>query len=226
MIRHKWILFATFVLGVSGQLTAQEVPGGDPNAPAPPPPGVDKYYWDLAQSKDAKDRPVKSMAERYLNLVKVQEWSDLSGKFRTIARYVKHDPNMTTVTIESIKGRGADRTTKEVTVPVDKLSKICQSRLRQIDTVQKKIKEMAPPKPGENGVLPGATGEFPGGEVASAPGPEGGPSAPMPPAAPEPDPSAAEPDPLGFAEVVLTPPVPPGGEAPPPGGEQPPAVPN
>ena len=106
------------------------------------------------------------MAERYLNLVKVQEWSDLSGKFRTIARYVKHDPNLTTVTIESIKGRGADRTTKEVTVPVDKLSKICQSRVRQIDIVQKKIKEMSPPKPGENGVLAGVPGEIPGGELA------------------------------------------------------------
>ena len=99
--------------------------------------------------KDPKDRALKSMAERYVNLVKVQEWSDLSGKFRTVAQYVKHDPNFTTVTIESVKGRGAERTTKEVTVPVDKLSKTCQSRVRQIDTMQKKIKEMAKAKPGE-----------------------------------------------------------------------------
>jgi hypothetical protein len=224
------IVFA-LVLAACGSARAQEVPGADPNAPAPPPPGVDKYYWDLAQSKDPKDRLVKSHAERYLNLVKVQEWSDLSGKFRTIARYVKHDPNLTTVTIESVKGRGAERTTKEVTVPVDKLSKNCQSRVKQIDTMQKKIKEMAPPKPGENGVLAGVPGEVPGGELASAPGPEGGPSAPMPqpPTAPEPDPSASEPDPLGFAEVELTPPVPPGppgGEGLPPGGEQPPVTPN
>jgi hypothetical protein len=219
----------TFALALSvcGIARAQEVPGGDPNATAPPPPGVDKYYWDLAQSKDPKDRAVKSMAERYLNLVKAQEWSDLSGKFRTIARYVKHEPDLSKVTIESIKGRGAERTTKEVSVPVDKLSKICQSRVRQIDIVQKKIKEMSPPKPGENGVLAGVPGEIPGGELASAPGPEGAPpSAPMPqpPTAPEPDPSASEPDPLGFAEIVLTPPVPPGGEAPPPG--ELPAAPN
>lgn len=196
---------------------AQEGQPNDPNAPAPPPPGVEKYYWDLSQlkePKDQKERSVKSLAERYVVLVKVQEWSDLNGKFRTVASYVKHDANMANVTIETVKGRGAERQTKQVTVPVDKLSKNCQSRVKQIDTLQKKIKELSPPKPGEGGV----PGEVPGGSVAAA-GPEGAAPMPQAPAAPEPDPSANEPDPLGFAEVPLAPPVPPGG-VPPEGAPQ------
>lgn len=188
---------------------AQEGQPNDPNAPTPPPPGVEKYYWDLSQlkePKDQKDRSVKSLAERYVVLVKVQEWSDLNGKFKTVAHYVKHASDLSTVTIETFKGRGADRQTKEVTVPVDKLSKNCQSRVKQIDTLQKKIKELSPPKPGE-GAVPG---EVPGGAVAAA-GPEGAAPMPQAPAVPEPDPSANEPDPLGFAEVPLAPPVPSGG---------------
>ena len=115
-------------------------------------------------------------------------WSDLNGKFRTVASYVKHDANMANVTIETVKGRGAERQTKEVTVPVDKLSKNCQSRVKQIDTLQKKIKELSPPKPGEGGV----PGDVAGGAVAAA-GPEGGAPMPQAPAAPEPDPARTSP---------------------------------
>jgi hypothetical protein len=207
-------LSAFLILGLlSSSALSQERQPNDPNAPAPPPPGIDKYYWDLSQSKEQKDRAVKSLAERYITLVKVQEWNDLNGKFRTVARYVKHTPDLATVTIETVKGRGAERQTKEVTVPVDKLSKNCQSRVKQIDTLQKKIKEMSPPKLGENGAVPG-TGEVPGSPIAGILGPEGAAPMPQTPAAPEPDPSAAESDPLGFAEVPLAPPGPPGGAPP------------
>jgi hypothetical protein len=196
---------------------AQEGGPNDPNN-APPPPGVDKFYWDLSHSKD---RVTKSMAERYIAMIKAQEWSDLSGKFTTIARYVKHEPDLSMVTIESGKGRGTDRVTKEITVPVDKLSKTCQSRVRQIDAMQKKLKELAA-KSTEHGGSPGAPmaderGAEPGAQVA---GPADAP--PMAAAAPEPDPSASEPDPLGFAEL---PDVSPAGPDAGPGSAPPPANP-
>lgn len=189
----------------------------------PPPPGVEKYYWDLAKSND---RVLRSMAERYVGLVKTQEWSDLSGKNKTIAHYVKHDPQLTTVTIRIMRGRGTERTSEDKAVQVDKLSKSCQSRVRQIDIAQKKIKELAT-KLAEEGdsTVPGASGEGPGAPMVDergaepvAAGPEGvaaGPGAP-PAAEPAPDPSELEPDPLGFAEIPLAPPA--GGEP----GEVPP----
>lgn len=220
--RYQCLLTVLFLGTFASAIRSQETPAADANAA--PPPGVDKFYYDLSQSKDPKDRVIKSMAERYLGLVKIQEWSDLSGKFRTVAHYVRHDPNLTTVTIESVKGRGADRTTKEITVPVEKLSKTCQSRVKQIDTMQEKLQEMAKGKPGENGAAPApaASPEAPGGPLPDARGPEGGPPTAAAPPAVEtaPDPSASDPDPLGFAEIAPTPAATasPGPESPPPVG--------
>jgi hypothetical protein len=196
-IISRWLCVAALVGLLSGSTSqAQDFQNGDPNAT--PPPGVDKFYWDLSKSRDAVTR---TLAERYLNTVKLSEWSDLSGKFKTYAKYVKHDPTLTTVTIEIARGRGAERTTEEKTIPVDKLSKTCQSRVRQIDMMQKRLKELAA-KPGENGAVAGA-----GAPMADGPGvdPTATPGVSAPEAAPPvveaPDPSENEPDPLGFAEL-------------------------
>lgn len=202
-------LLTVSCLAVCASSYAQEIPGADRKET--PPPGVDKYYWDLSHSQD---RVIKSLAERYLNATKVQEWTDLSGKFRTVARYVKHEPNLTTVTIEMVRGRGADRTTEQKTVPVDKLSKVCQSRVRQIDAMQKKLKDLVAAQPNENGTpgVPAGPGDPTGDALGAEPGSpvqpaEGAaPSQPTPPAEPVPDPSASEPDPLGFAELPEPPP--------------------
>jgi hypothetical protein len=209
--RLCWLLTVSLLFASAHVSLAQEgrFNPNDPNSVPPPPPGVDKFYWDLAHSQD---RVTKSMAERYLNTIKAQEWSDLSGKFKTIARYVRHTPDLASVTIETGKGRGAERVMKEVTVPVDKLSKTCQSRVRQIDAMQKKLKELAAAsKKGENGAAgapmtdergaePGAPPAGPEAGTGLGPG-EVGPPGSTPPATPEPDPSASEPDPLGFAEL-------------------------
>jgi hypothetical protein len=211
------LLFLSLLVSIAG---AQErIPAGAADANAsPPPPGVDKFYYDLSQLKDPKDRATKSLAERYISLVKTQEWSDLSGNFKTVAYYVKHDPNLTTVTIEIVKGRGTDRKTEQKTVPVDKLSKSCQSRVRQIDAMQKKLKELAATKPGENGAtpVPGEVPENPGAQPIPNEGrPQPG-VGEAPPAA-GPDPSASDPDPLGFAEIQdLGVPLSPGEVPPPP----------
>jgi len=191
------------------------------DTPATPPLGVDKFYFDLLKSDNASTR---ATAERYIGLAKVQEWSDLSGKFKAVAHYVKHEPNLSTVTIAVMKGQGADRSADEKTVPVDKLSKTCQVRVKQIDLLQKKLREMsAKANPGS----PGAPMTDERGVDPNAPtGPDAGPG-PSPPGAGAPEPSASEPDPLGFAEVQLAPPPGPDpGPGPSPGpGPGPPAGP-
>lgn len=207
---------------------ARAQPGSGTEKEEPPPAGVDKYYWDLAK---ADDRVLRSMVDRYVGLVKIREWSDISGKSKIVAHYVKHDPQLTTVTLRIMRGKGAERTSDDKTVPVEKLSKECQSRVKQIDIAQKKIKEMAAKlaKDG-NTTIPASPSETPGAPMANERGAEPGAAGPGPdgpavaaaPSAPQPDPSTLEPDPLGFAEVPITPPAAPGpGELPP--GVQPPA---
>src|SRR2546423_7407787 len=112
------------------QVRAQEAP---PKPGEIAPAGVDKKYFDLSHSKDSK---TKGLAERYLGLVKFQEWGDASGKFTTIARYVSHDPGMSRVKLSVPKGTGKERVMKDVEVEVAKLNKVCQSRLKQIDAIQ------------------------------------------------------------------------------------------
>jgi hypothetical protein len=209
----NWLCLAILLGAIpSSTAQAQELQNNDPNAA--PPPGVEKFYWDLSKSRDGATR---SLADRYLNTTKTQEWSDLSGKFKTFARYVKHDPGLATVTIEISKGRGADKTTDQKTIPVDKLSKSCQSRVRQIDAMQKKLKEMAQTAAASNGgaiTIPGTTTpEGPGADPSTTTPGATGPDTSAP-TAEAPDPSENEPDPLGFAEL---PPVtlPPSGLAPP-----------
>lgn len=234
-VSFRCLLCLTIACLLVNSTYAQErVPlGGSPDAKeTPPPPGVDPLYWKLTK---VKDRSIKATAERYVGLVRPQEWSDASGKFKTLARYVKHDASLASVTIEIIRGRGAEQTKEEKTVPVDKLSKQCQTRVRQIDATQKSLKEWAAAHPEEagTGATAGASpdpGSPTNNEGAAAPagtpaptgaGPEGGatPPAAAPPAN-EPDPSASDPDPLGFAEL---PPAPAAPAAGPPAGESPPA---
>jgi hypothetical protein len=208
MLRRSLALAGIGLVLLAVQLVnAQPPKPGD--LPATPPLGVDKFYFDLLKSDNATTR---ATAERYIGLVKVQEWSDLSGKFKAVAHYVKHDANLSMVTIAVMKGQGSDRTADEKTVPVDKLSKTCQVRVKQIDLLQKKLKEAAAKaNPGS----PGAPMTDEHGADPNAKGPDAGPGAP-PPGTAGPDPSASEPDPLGFAEVQLAPAAGPG--APPSGG--------
>src|SRR5262245_50365623 len=114
------IAVMAFCLAV-GQLLAQEgQPGGQPGQPAArppgpaPPSGVDPKYVDLSHSKDPK---TKGLAERYLNLVKFQDWGGANGKTRT-AKYVSHDADLRKVKLAIPQGSGKDRVLKEYDVEV------------------------------------------------------------------------------------------------------------
>jgi hypothetical protein len=96
-------------------------------------------YFDLRRSKD---HATKQFADRYFSLVKPQEWTSLNGKSKINAKYVAHDPNLAWVKLATIRGTGATRTTREVTVEVAKLNKTCQSRVKQISVLQAKLDEL------------------------------------------------------------------------------------
>jgi hypothetical protein len=95
--------------------------------------------WKAVRSSN--DPRTKLMADRWYNSIKQQEWSDASGKFKTSAKYVEHDPNLAWVKLRMIRGTGKDRVVKDVQIPLDKLSKACQARVRTISVLAEKIAE-------------------------------------------------------------------------------------
>jgi len=97
-------------------------------------------YLDMRQSED---RNIQRFAERYYNLVKLQAWTSENNKSTVHAKYVSHDPDLKSVTLSVVKGSGATRVVREVAVPVDRLNKTCQSRVRQIATLQMRLDELA-----------------------------------------------------------------------------------
>src|SRR6185437_5384199 len=104
-------------------------------------------YSELAKGKDPK---AKAMVERYTNMVRYQEWGTASGK-SVMAKYLSHDPDLKHVKLAVPKGSGKERTVQEYDVELDKLSKTAQSRLKQIDALQKKLDELAATAPKGDG---------------------------------------------------------------------------
>lgn len=212
----RW--FAASVIGVSlfGAVVAQELPPiVEPSSDG------EVNYFDLTRSKD---RLTQQIAERYLSLVKLQEWSSAKGT-KISAKYVAHDPDLQWVKLAAVKGRGADRVVKEVKVPVEQLSKTCQSRVKQIATLQKKLDELAAATTdtAEHGQTD--AGEFPGGDPGapmtdergveprrttrprepSANREARGPRANVPAGIPESLPiDGGDADPLGFGEIPVS----------------------
>jgi hypothetical protein len=106
--------------------------------PVPTATDAEKSYLELRKSKDTK---TQLLAERWYGLVQLREWSDTSGKFKTTAKYVEQDDKEGTVKLRVIKGSGSDQVVKDKTIAVDKLSKECQSRVKQIAFLADKVSE-------------------------------------------------------------------------------------
>jgi hypothetical protein len=237
-----FLLAAFTICLASVRVSAQEGqpgsrPPGSPDAATAT--GPDKKYVELSHSKD---RVIKATAERYLNLIKFQEWGGASGKTQ-IAKYVSHDPDLKQVKLSIARGTGKDRVLKEFDVQVATLNKTCQARVKQIDFLQKRLDELASTAAGQGDGTgrpggaegPGARtahervahppeGQGPEGTAAVPGAPPPHPEAPPQASAPEADASALEPDPIGFAE--LPPITPTAVGAPPTGpGSLPPATP-
>jgi hypothetical protein len=153
----RWFVAVLVASTMVGSAVAQETP-----ADAETSAEEDKTYHDLRRSKN---RATKSAADRYFYLVRAQEWTSLNGKSKVVAKYVAHDPNLKWVKLSAVKGSGANRVTREITVDLAKLNRACQSRVKQIDTLQKKLEELKVTEEGEadqaggEGSASGAYGE-------------------------------------------------------------------
>jgi hypothetical protein len=106
--------------------------------PVPTATDAEKSYLALRKSKDVK---TQLLAERWYGLVQLREWSDTSGKFKTSAKYVEQDDKEGTVKLRVIKGSGSDQVVKDKTIAIDKLSKECQSRVKQIAFLADKVSD-------------------------------------------------------------------------------------
>jgi hypothetical protein len=95
-------------------------------------------YFDLRTSKDLLSRQI---ADRYFNLVKLQEWGSDKGT-KINAKYVSHTDDLKSVTLAVARGSGAARVMKEVTVPTNRLNKTGQSRVKQIATLQSRLDDL------------------------------------------------------------------------------------
>jgi hypothetical protein len=131
----RWFVAVLVVSTMSGRAVAQEAAADTESAAA----DEETTYHDLRRSKN---RATKSAADRYFFLIRAQEWTSLNGKSKITAKYVAHDPDLKWVKLSAVKGSGADRVTREITVDVAKLNKACQSRVKQIDAMQKKLDEL------------------------------------------------------------------------------------
>lgn len=80
-------------------------------------------------------------AKRWLSLIELQDWTDTTGRFRVKAKYVSHEENLESVTLQAVKGKGKDRVQREITVPVARLSQQAQSRLQRIARFKPKLLE-------------------------------------------------------------------------------------
>jgi hypothetical protein len=101
---------------------------------------AERSYRELRKSSDAA---TQLLAERWYGLVRLQEWTNATGKFTTRAKYVAHDPALAWVKLRVIRGSGDQRIIKDIEVPLEKLSKLCQSRVRQIAFLAEKVAEAA-----------------------------------------------------------------------------------
>jgi hypothetical protein len=188
--------------------------------------GKEATYADLRRSED---RTTQRFADRYYKLISLQEWSNEKGTSKVMAKYVAHDPDLKWVKLATVKGSGANRIVKEVTVDVAKLSRTCQSRVRQISVLQLKLDELAAAEKerdstdatgaardgeyGERGQeeMAGGRGRYgydpaseetPADAATNEPGEVAAEAA-----AAEPPTGADDPDPLGFGELANEPPL-------------------
>jgi len=148
------------------------------------------------QLQKTGDHKMELFAKRWRKMIELQDWTDVTGKYRVKAKYLSHDENLESVTLQAVKGKGKDREEREITVPVAKLSQQAQSRVQRIARFKpilleelKAVEEAAREKEDSEEFGPGANPEFreegrpyppqvPGGRPSDGRNP-----APRPPAA-------------------------------------------
>src|SRR5215216_2371036 len=90
---------------------------------------AEKLYEQL---KDSEKQANRLLADRWHKLVRQRQWADSTGKHKTYARYVDHDPNLQSVKLLVLVKSGDQQSFKEGTVPLSRLSKTDQAIVKRI----------------------------------------------------------------------------------------------
>jgi hypothetical protein len=126
-------------------------------ASAAEPTAAEQQYEQL---KEAEKHADKLLAERWHKLVRQRQWVDSTGKHKTFARYVDHDPNLQWVKLLVLVNKDGEQTYKEGTIPLARLSKSDQALVKRIGIVRKQVETALADAPAGGY----ATGESLGGE--------------------------------------------------------------
>jgi hypothetical protein len=132
-------------------------------AAAAEPTAAEQQYEQL---KEAEKHADKLLAERWHKLVRQRRWVDATGKHKTFARYVDHDPNGKWVKLLVLVKKGDEQTHKAATIPLARLSKNDQALVKRIGIVRKQVETALADAPA-GGAL---TGEGPTGELPTREG--------------------------------------------------------
>jgi hypothetical protein len=109
-------------------------------AASPEPTPAEKLYEKVKEAEKQADR---QLAERWHGLVRQRQWTDATGKHRTFARYVDHDPNLQWVKLSIAVKKGEQISYKEATIPLKRLGKNEQALVKRISLVRPQIEEAA-----------------------------------------------------------------------------------
>lgn len=123
--------FAVLLVSATNVVRADDAPSSTAT-------DVERSYLAARNSKDPK---TQLLADRWYKLVQLREWSDASGKFQVNAKYLEQDEQRGTVKLRVVKGTGKEQVVSDKTIAVDKLSKECQSRVKQIAFLTEKVDE-------------------------------------------------------------------------------------
>jgi hypothetical protein len=126
------ISFAVLLVAAVGIARAAEAP-----------PTITDAEKSYLATRNSKDRKTQLISERWYGLVRLQEWADASGKFKSTAKYVEQDEKQGTVKLRVFKGAGKDQVITDKTIPIDKLSTECRFRVKQIAFLADKVDEAA-----------------------------------------------------------------------------------
>jgi hypothetical protein len=151
-----------FWQALSACLALSALATSDVSAAPPEPTHAERLHAQLKEAEGADD---KLLAERWLKLVRQRQWVDSTGKYKTFARYVDHDPNLQWVKLLVAVRKGDEVTYKEGTVPLARLGKTEQAVVKRIAVVRKQVEAAVAKSPGDPTQLTG--GEETGDESGS-----------------------------------------------------------
>ena len=94
------------------------------------------------QLKDSEDPSERRLAKRWQGLIRRRQWTDISGKYKTFAKYLEHDPELKWVKLLALVKKGDEQSEKEIQVPLQRLDKKSQAVVKRIALTSEQIDKL------------------------------------------------------------------------------------